>query len=244
MRVPVVRGVIDRRILVNYQVAPEALEEVLPAPLRPKLVGDVGIGGICLIRLREIRPRLVPKGLGLRSENAAHRIAVLFPDGGEGVYIPRRDTSSRLNVLAGGRLFPGRHHRARFAVREAEDRYSVTMSGPDGRVLLAVEGRLAERMPAGSVFRSIGEASAFFEAGSLGYSPSQEEGRLDGLELRTRSWHVAPLEVEHVRSAFFEDEERFPQGSVRFDHALLMRDIHHEWHAREPLYCGELRRAV
>ena len=59
--------------------------------------------------------------------------------------------------------------------------------------------------------------------------------RFDGLELRSFSWHVAPLTVERVESSFFEDRALFPPGSVRFDCALLMRGIGHEWHGRGSL---------
>ena len=79
MRVPVIRGIIDRRIPVNFHVAPEALEKVLPA-CRPQLINAWGIAGICLIRLKEIRPRSLPRIVGLSSENAAHRIAVQWDD--------------------------------------------------------------------------------------------------------------------------------------------------------------------
>src|SRR5688572_7966261 len=109
MKIPVIRGLIDRRILVNYRVAPEALKKLVPEPFRPKLINGVGIAGICLIRLKEIRPSLLPAVFGVASENAAHRIAVEWDEKGmvrEGVYIPRRDTSSRFNVLFGGRVFP------------------------------------------------------------------------------------------------------------------------------------------
>lgn len=229
---------------MNFRVDPAALRSVLTAPLRPKVVNGVGIGGICLIRLREIRPMLVPRLLGISSENAAHRIAVVLPDGREGVFIPRRDTSSRLNSLAGGRLFPGRHHLSDFRVEEREGKYEVRVEDRDGRVLVNVEAELADSMPAGSVFASVGEASAFFEAGSLGYSPAEQVGKLDALELRTETWRVAPLEVRQVQSVFFEDRDRFPEGAVRFDSALLMRNIRHEWHSHRPLYCGELRHAV
>lgn len=244
MNVPVIQGVIDRRILVNYRVDPEALRRVLPSPLAPKVVRGVGIGGICLIRLRDIRPRRLPVPCGLSSENAAHRIAVVLPDGREGVYVPRRDTSSRLNSLAGGRLFPGEHSRARFDVREGDERYRVRVEDRAGNELLVVEARRADRLPEGSVFASVRQASEFFEAGSVGYSPAERAGRLDGLELRTLEWRVEPLSVTRVRSAFFEDRRGFPEGSARFDSALLMRDVRHEWHAREPLYCGERRAAV
>jgi hypothetical protein len=110
MRIPVIRGIIDRRILANFHIDPDVMARILPSPFRPKLANGHAIGGICLIRLRGIRPRFFPIPWGIGSENAAHRIAVEWDVDGqprEGVYIPRRDTSSRLNTLAGGTLFPG-----------------------------------------------------------------------------------------------------------------------------------------
>jgi hypothetical protein len=101
MRIPMMRGTIDRRILINYRVDSKVLERFLPLPFRPKLAEGVGIAGICLIRLRHIRPRLLPKMLGISSENAAHRIAVVWEEAGqlrEGVFIPRRDTSSLMRL--------------------------------------------------------------------------------------------------------------------------------------------------
>jgi hypothetical protein len=73
---------------------------------------------------------------GLRSENAAHRVAVEWEEHGhrrEGVYIPRRDTNLSLNALAGGRIFPGEHHPAKFEVDEdpADGRWSVRMRSKD-----------------------------------------------------------------------------------------------------------------
>src|SRR5205814_7424198 len=109
MMIPVVRGVIDRRILVNYHVDPSVLAPLLPVPFRPKVIHGVGMVGICLIRLKQVRPMLLPSWLGISSENAAHRTAVEWDVNGtvrEGVYVRRRDTSSWLNALAGGRLFP------------------------------------------------------------------------------------------------------------------------------------------
>src|SRR5262245_39071618 len=108
MKIPVIRGVIDRRILVNYHVDPGVLAPLLPAPFRPKVIRGWGMVGICLIRLKKVRPRFLPDWCGISSENAAHRAAVEWDDDNttrEGVYVRRRDTNSRLNSLAGGRLF-------------------------------------------------------------------------------------------------------------------------------------------
>lgn len=76
MRIPTIRGTIDRRILVNFRVDPRILSTILPAPFRPQTVAGCGIAGICLIRLKRIRPKYFPGWLGIGSENAAYRIAV------------------------------------------------------------------------------------------------------------------------------------------------------------------------
>jgi hypothetical protein len=194
---------------------------------------------VCLIRLQQIRPRFVPKFLGISSENAAHRIAVEWRTDGqlhEGVYIPRRDTSSKFNSLVGGRLFPGVHHHAHFDVDESEENLRVELNSDDGITHIAIEGRLASELPTSSVFHSIAEASAFFERGTLGYSTTSRPGEFDGLELRCHNWHVQPLDVGRVESSYFEDTNRFPKGAAQFDCALLMRRIEHEWLGRESLY--------
>jgi hypothetical protein len=240
MKIPVMRGVIDRRILVNYHVDPDVLAALLPAPFRPKTIHGLGMVGICLIRLKKVRPAFLPSWFGIASENAAHRTAVEWDEGGtvrEGVYVRRRDTSSWLNSWAGGRLFPGIHSHARFTVQETADLYQVALQSDDGVTSLSVRGRRAERLPAASVFHSLEEASAFFQAGSLGYSATPDPSRFQGLELRCRSWHVEPLEVGEVHSSFFEDESLFPRGSIEFDCALLMRGIEHEWHGKADLCC-------
>lgn len=235
MRVPVIRGVIDRRILVNYRVEPDVLVPLLPPPFRPKLVGGFGMAGICLIRLTNVRPAGLPGWLGVSSENVAHRAAVEWDDDGvvgEGVFIWRRDTSSWLNAIAGGRLFPGLHHHARFAVRESADEFDVDVRGD---FAVHVRGQSSHDWPRTSVFESVDAASRFYRGGSFGYSPTADQSRFDGLELRCLDWRVEPLAIESVPSDFFDDESRFPRGTIAFDCALLMRGIDHEWHARPPI---------
>jgi hypothetical protein len=240
MRIPTVRGIIDRRILVNYRIDPTYLQRVLPEPFRPKTVGGAGIGGICLIRLRDIRPPWVPRLLSFSSENAAHRIAVEWEQGGRlhsGVYIPRRDSDSRMNALLGGRLFPGVHHHARFDVMETNDCLHVSLLSDDQETRVTVTGNVVPDIPRLSIFGSLPAASDFFETGAIGYSPSLRSGQLDGLELRCRNWRMEALSVEKVGSSYFEDSARFPRGTVEFDCALLMRGIEHEWRNAQDICC-------
>lgn len=242
MRLPVIHGLIERRMLVNYRVDPDVLAAQLPAPFEPLTVRDSALVGICLIRLSGVRPGFVPSLFGLRSENAAHRAAVQWTDAAgvrrEGVYIRRRDTNSRLNTMFGGRLFPGVHHHARFEVTETDSNLALDMRSDDGATRINVRARLTNDWPQKSIFASREEASDFYAAGALGYSATHDLQTFDGLELQCRSWNVEALAVDEVRSSYFDDETNFPRGSIEFDNALLMRNIVHEWHGREELCCA------
>lgn len=234
MKLPVLQGLIRRRVLVNFRVVPEIAQRLLPQPFRPKLHVGHAIAGICLIRLEQVRPSGLPRWCGISSENAAHRLAVVWEDSSgqmqEGVYIPRRDTGSWLNHLAGGRLFPGAHHLADFQVRDDAGEVEMVVRSLDGGMALEFLGRETSGWPEGSSFSSLAQASAFFEGGCTGYSVTSEDGRLDGVRLEIPPWQVNPLLIERVESSFFNDKTRFPNGSVTFDHALIMRNVRHSWH--------------
>jgi hypothetical protein len=215
------------------------MQNQLPSRFRPKLHEGFAVAGICLIRLEHIRPKRLPSIVGLSSENAAHRVAVLWDEGGEtheGVFISRRDTDSQLNHLLGGRIFPGEHHRASFDVTESAAGIRLSMRSEDDAVAIDIEGRIADEIPANSIFTSLAESSSFFEAGSLGYSVTREPQRLDGLKLETNEWHVEPLRLATAHSSYFSNPAKFPPGSVEFDHALIMRNVAHEWHSADDLY--------
>lgn len=238
MKIPVIRGLIDRRILVNYRVDPAVVAKLLPKSFRPQVFRGSAFVGICLIRLKHIRPRFMPAFCGISSENAAHRTAVEWDDRGTtktGVYVRRRDTNSWLNSLAGGRVFPGVHHHARFDVHETDETFSVGLRSDDDDTSMLVRCHRTDKLPATSLFDSVTEASEFFKMGALGYSDSNTSGQYDGMELSCLKWEVKPLEADEVHSSFFDNEVNFPKGSIEFDCALLMRGIEHEWHSRPDL---------
>ena len=235
MKIPAITGTIRRRILLNYRVTPEVVQKHLPENFRPKLVAGYAVSGICLIRLENIRPKGMPAIVGISSENSAHRIAVQWDDESgsrEGVFVPRRDTNSRLNALAGGRIFPGVHHLSSFAVSDRGGRISFRVDADDIEPpLVDIEISETNDFPKNSIFGTLQESSQFFESSCVGYSPRPNSCKLDGLLLEVMDWRVSPLVVNRVRSAYFDDRSLFPQGSIEFDHALLMRDIPHEWHS-------------
>jgi hypothetical protein len=232
----VIAGVIDHRILLNYRVDPAVLAKRLPSPLQPNVVKGYGIAGICQISVSQMRPRGLPQFVGLSSNNAAHRIAVL-QEGREGVYVPRRDTDSRMNQFVGGRVFPGLYTLSDFLVGVDGTAYRVEITDRAGHRLMIMDGKVADQVQGGSVFASLEEASDFFRAGDTGWSPGKEPGVLDTIELWTREWRMEPFAVNSEYSSYFTDADLFPKGSVEFDSAFIMRRLDHEWRAHEGLAC-------
>lgn len=229
MKIPIIHGYIDRRILVNFTADPNTVQKIIPEPFKAKIYKGKAIVGICLIRLKHIKPKGLPDFIGISSENGAHRIAVEWEEGGairEGVYIPRRDTSLKLNTLVGGRLFPGIHYLAKFNVMEANNSYHIDFTSSDN-TSISIDAVATDHFASNSIFETLENASSFFEKGAVGYSPNNE--KYEGLKLQTYTWKVRPLEVQIVHSSFFENESIFPKGSVHFDNALLMTGIEHEW---------------
>lgn len=239
---PTLRGVIDRRILINYRCDPAALARILPAPFRPKLVNGHGVAGICLIRLQSLRPTWLSTPVGFSSENAAHRIAVQWDERGEardGVFILRRDSDSPLNAWAGNRVFPGRHYLARFEVIESLNRFKLHLKDNDSSHAVRIMARATDQWPTDSLFSSLDEASNFFSTGSIGWSAGKQTAEFEAIELRCFRWQMEPLAVESLQSSFFDDRRIFPAGAAVFDSAVVMRNIEHEWVGRGRLSAHE-----
>jgi hypothetical protein len=184
-----------------------------------------------------MRPAFLPAALGMSSENAAHRIAVEWTESGqtrEGVFIPRRDTDSWLNLFAGGRLFPGVHHLASFHSHETERHFRVELRSRDHETVVRVAAHRTDAWPETSLFQSLDQASEFMRGGCRGWSPCGSHGALEGVELCPDKWEMHPLAVDQVESSFFADSTRFAPGTVEFDSALLMRGVSHAWRALKP----------
>ena len=229
---------IERRLLVNYRLDPDVAATLLPPPFRPALVDGHAVAGICLIRLGGLRPAGLPAAAGLTTENAAHRIAAEWdtPAGPvTGVYIPRRDTSSRLVALLGGRAFPGWHHRADFEVHERPDRLRVGMRSRDGDVRILVRARPSDTVMDGSVFPDLDAASTFFRTAPVGHAATPNPGTFDGVELRTTGWALEPLQLEEVVSSWFDDPARVPPRAAVLDSGFLMCRLETAWVARPDL---------
>jgi hypothetical protein len=170
MLLDMIHGVIARRVLLNFRIDPVVMARSLPLPFRPKLYKGHAVGGVCMIRFQDLRPRFVPRWMGTTSENAAHRVAVEWNDGHrlrEGVFIPQRNTASRFNEALGGRVFPGVFSRSEFEVNENAQSVSIRILDNQGEAV-RFRGDLATGHSSGSIFPTLEEAANFFSLGATG----------------------------------------------------------------------------
>ncbi len=176
----------------------------------------------------------MPSIVGTGSHNAAHRIAV-DSSAGEGVYVTRRDTDSWLNTMSGGRLFPGVYAKADFNILVLDDCYSVKIEDKQGALIMSISAEVVSKLPEGSVFESTEEVSDFFKTGNIGWSSKEGSDEFDAIELKAVEWSMEPLKVRESYSAYFSDTSKFPEGSVEFDSAMIMRGLKHSWVSRSNL---------
>lgn len=230
---PVLKGVIARRVLLNFRADPQVVQRWLPTPFEAEQREGSAIVGVCLIRLERLRPKGFPGAVGLASENMAHRVAVRYP-GQQGpqraVFIWRRETDQTLMEMFGGRIFPGVHDRATFQVREDDTSLSMNVSSADGRTDVSFSASTGVGWQPTQLFRNLDEASHFFQGGDCGFSSSLDGRRLEGMHLKSIRWSISPLFVQLNHAAFYFNPKSFPPGSVEFDCGLMMRSVPHEWH--------------
>jgi uncharacterized protein YqjF (DUF2071 family) len=231
-------SVIERRLLVNYRIDPERMAALLPHYFRPQLVGGYAVGGVCLIRMSGVRPSRLPRAVGLASENLAHRFAVEWDDAHgshTGVYVPRRETSSRIAATVGHRVFPGAYHFARFQVRESAASLRVDVRSLDGKVALSAETAPGVAFRS-ELFQNVDAAIEFFRLGARGFSPSADHACVDSVSLHATTWAARPVGIARMRSSLFDDPAKFPDGTCTLDSALLMTNIAARWTADPSLF--------
>jgi uncharacterized protein YqjF (DUF2071 family) len=224
---------IQRRLLISYRIDPERAATLVPRPFRPQVINDHAVGGVCLIRMSGLRPARAPLAAGLTTENLAHRFAVEWDDehgSHTGVYIPRRDTSSRITATVGASIFPGAYHLARFTVAESPDSIRISVRSRDRAVSLTVAAEPAAALNS-RLFVSLEEATDFFRHGATGFSPSAADDCLDAVQLRAADWQARPMTISALTSSIFDDAAAFPAGTCTVDSALIMTNISARWTA-------------
>ncbi|MEM7367373.1 MAG: hypothetical protein AAF587_02160 [Bacteroidota bacterium] len=233
MKRSIVEGLIEWKILINYKVELGVLQRFLPQPFFPRSIRGFGLVGIAVTKQKGLRSVGVPLSVGFSSMIVEHQIAASWENAGKlchGLYIPRRDTSSLLQMMVGDRLSGGMHHLSRIRARIRYDRYTLGMRSIDQQgVKVQLMAKLTDRFPMGSVMKELETAVDFFESGKIAYSPLYKKSVFEGIAWQAKDYSIQPLRVERLNGNYWEELAGFPAKSVFFDHALLIQGAPHQW---------------
>ena len=230
MRAPALSGRIERRICIQYRINPSVARRFLPDHIRPKLYQGSALGGICVFRFAPARARILPIPLGFGTELAWHRIAVEWDAGAtvaHGQYLLRCEADSRPSARLTPKVLPCSEPAARITVRSNDGGLSISMKSVDGNGDLNLAAVPDDHWPEDSVFPSAKAAQLALSGGHVLW-PSNERGETEGFEVAAGQGTVASLTSHGIDSAWYDDRDRFPLGSIGFDSALLISRANHE----------------
>jgi hypothetical protein len=229
---------LEQKLLLVFRAEPDTLAEWLPAEIRLRPFRGLGIAGIWIERRQQKASRLLPARLAA-TQNIVHHIYVtrdLAPQREKaGIFVVRRDTSSRwLSWSTTGPEVDRRHH-ARFRVRRRHESIDLIADSDDRVMHVALAARLTEQLPVNSAFHSLADATAFLQPSSAfmgavgGLTPLATPG--------TTKWRLQPLAVKRIESSLFSSPTT-PCGQLEFDSAFTLRSIEFSWQ-QQPAFCGD-----
>ena len=220
------RDNIQKQILINYRVSPDALQNFLPESLQPFIYKNWAHAGICLLNTKKLNSDWLPNWIRNNSWYVAHYF-IVSKDEQPACYIPRNDTSSFLNLLTGSRILAGSTKMAKIEVCDDQHQLNIQVKSKDKTFSIDYRGIRSQNLPDSSVFANLREATEFFNHEKCQYSHKLKSYSSKGPSTMDEDWNVTPLATSSSTSTLFE--AIFPAESYEFDHAICMENTQTDW---------------
>jgi hypothetical protein len=228
-----VQGISTRPILLCYRMTPGTAQGRLPKGARLATVNGFVVGGILGL------PSFSHRALGIASRwtcsyRIVHFLKVTRHQAGtdrDGIFIIRRDTSSRLHAFIGQcRPVPPHHAHVQFGQPD-EGAVDLRVSSDDAVMQVCLKGHLAPSQPTNSIFSSPAQALESLESAVflLGRNRRNRSSASNGSQ---RRWRLQPLAVEETFSSIFHEMDNGSTG-VEFDSAYSIQEVEYVW-SKEP----------
>jgi hypothetical protein len=229
------RGVLEPCLLLTYRVAADAVRGLLPDGLALSTFRGWAFWNVVLCRVLAMRPRGVPRCLGVDYSHVAYRLHVRAEAAGgrelDGLYFVRSDADRAWLARAGNVMTDLRFEASR--IDWAGDNQTMTVrvsNSPSGCGDADVTVRLGTNisLPGDSCFDSPRSAAAFLKYRPLGLATDSTGRRLRLTEVlrNDRDWHERPVAVERSRFAFFD---RLKMPAMHLERAVTVAAIPYRW---------------
>ena len=210
-----VRRPVRLRVVVLYRLSDASAERQLPPELAPRLVHGSAIGTLSYTHLGSLGSRFLPARRA-SSHHVAYRVAATCRSSGADVtWVVRRETSSRVGARWSETILRRTHGRARFSLDADATGFELRAEAArrDLDPHEALYLRAAPCLRTGTLFPSRRDVETFFrDAGDVRPHDviAREADRIDA----SHAFAPEPLTLFELRSAFFDDRDRFPDAPV------------------------------
>lgn len=239
----IVRNRLDRVVILVYRIPPRIATQVLPPAKAAQHLHGWALGSVVLTHYRD---RTLPllRGKRMGTHWAVHYINTTTSAHQRrgGIFVLRRDTSSRLDTWFD--RFPPhcRPHHAVFCDSSQASRIDMRAVSDDRQFRIMMSGRLVPHVAESSVFVNADHAGAVLQEGlvRLGITcPSNcNPARRAGPARGRRRCRLVPISVDRVASSLF-DGDGLPNGeAAEFDSAFWTQSLELGWNAQLQVCCN------
>lgn len=174
-------------LFVHWPVHPETVDDRLPPGITARTHDGSAWLGIIAFVMEDIRPRGVPRALGLTFGEVNLRTYVVGPDGGEGIYFYNLDAADPLGVPVARRLYQLPYYRATMDIERTGRAPESGGAGADAtRTVEFVSHR---------IHRGVADAHIDATYGPLGEPFRPDEGTLANFLVENYRFYLAGGDV-------------------------------------------------
>lgn len=203
-------GRIDECLLISLRTPAEGVERLVPRPLELVTHGGFAFFNVVVCHIDRMRPRGVPRGLGMSYHHVAYRLLVRAARGDgtvfRGLHFLRSDADSRV-VSAGGNIASDfRFHAARVELGSdaGEVRGRVVSRDGTGNAEIRCDLGGEAALPSGSCFSSMEEARHVLKYTPMGLAPrGARKVALAEVFRRECDWDERAVHVAEARWSYF-----------------------------------------
>jgi uncharacterized protein YqjF (DUF2071 family) len=239
-----VRTVWAEALSLNYAVAPEALEGVLPAPLEPELHKGTAWVQVLMSSLREMRPQGVTGLFGFNFYQVSYRAAVRYRNAQgqwrRGGYFVRSETNDGLMRRIGNALAEFKFHafgEADMVMAREGNLLTFAVEPrpafPGGQLVGVLDTRPLPGPPEGSVWSSLEELHEPLVECYDAFGVA--DGHVYVLTVDRDPWNAQFVRSGDIYCEYLQ-EGAFA-GQARLDSVLYLRECTYRWRPlrREPI---------
>jgi uncharacterized protein YqjF (DUF2071 family) len=219
--------------LVNFAVAPEVLQALLPTPLTPALHNGSAFLAVVIADMDRMRPAFLSRVLGVSYRQVAYR-AIVECEGERGVYFLRSDADNDLMCRLGNLMSDFRFHFADIAHEQSETafRYDLTSYSEDPADIHALFDltQTSHTLPPTSRFASLPEAQKFLVELYTAFVVNGPHVKIRTLRVERGALDITVVPDRTQVYEFMQCSPAFPEGSASIDSIFYIGTLPYYWH--------------